>query len=121
MRASDAPEFFEGGLEACGGTRGASIGIWLIVVDTRTFVVGKGDDSSLETGVVRSGGDGGQPTAEPGSALVPNDSARGRVANGTWRRMTRRRRRAFADEHEEKPTTLVLPFDSWRRIRIVRI
>ena len=67
MRASDAPEFFEGGLEACGGTRGASIGIWLIVVDTRTFVVGKGDDSSLETGVgkmlVRSGGDGGQPTA----------------------------------------------------------
>ena len=60
-------------------------------------MVGKSDGSGLillETGVgrlsVRSGGDGSQPTAEPGSALLLNDSVRRVVANRTWRRVARR-------------------------------
>ena len=67
-------------------------------------MVGKGDDSSLmplQTGVgelsLRGGGDGGQLTAEPGSALVLNDSDRGRVANRMWSRVTRRRRREWGE------------------------
>ena len=75
------------------------------MVYTQTLMADKSDDSSLillEPGVgklsVRSG-DGGQPTAEPGGALILNDSARGRAAS-TWKRVTRRR-----------AVTLVLPFD----------